>query len=108
MNGAIMIGLVENHRQAIQKLCQRYRVARLEIFGSAVNDNNFDIRLSDLDFLVEFLPLGMGQYADAYFGLLESLQELFQRDVDLVMTSAIKNKYFLEAVNKERKLIYAA
>ena len=108
MNGAIMIRLVENHRETIQRLCQKYRVARLEIFGSAVNDNNFDSRQSDLDFLVEFLPLGMGQYADAYFGLLESLQELFQRDVDLVMTSAIKNKYFLEAVNKERKLIYAA
>jgi predicted nucleotidyltransferase len=102
-----MIDLVENHREALQKLCHQYRVARLEIFGSAVNDKNFDNRQSDLDFLVEFLPLEMGQYADTYFGLLEALQELFQRDVDLVMTSAIKNKYFLESVNKERQLIYA-
>jgi len=51
--------------------------------------------------------LEMGQNADTYFGLRESLEELFHREVDLVMTCAIKNKYFLESINNERQLIYA-
>ncbi len=89
-------------------LCKRYSVRRLELFGSAATDEDFDAQRSDLDFLVEFLALKPGEHADAYFGLLESLQDLFERDVDLVMTRAIKNRYFLEAINRTRKMLYAA
>ena len=63
---------------------------------------------NDLDFLVEFLPLQAGEHFDAYFGLLEALGDLFQRPVDLVMTRAIKNPYFLKAVNQTRVVFYAA
>ena len=68
----------------------------------------FDPRTSDLDFLVEFLPLQLGEYADAYFGLLEALRELFERNIDLVMTGAIRNRYFLESINRSRTVLYAA
>ena len=57
---------------------------------------------------MEFLPLEPGHYADTYFGFWESLQALFGRPVDLVMTRAIKNPYFLEAVNETRTVLYAA
>jgi hypothetical protein len=86
----------------------KYRVRRLEIFGSALTGKNFDTEKSDLDFLVEFLPLKQGEYADTYFGLLKAMENLFKRHVDLVMTGAIKNRYFLEAINKNRKVLYAA
>ena len=93
--------LIEEKRNDLIRLCAKYRVRRLELFGSALT-NRFDPRTSDLDFLVEFLPLQPGEYADAYFGLLEALRELFQRDVDLVMTGAIRNRYFLESINRSR------
>jgi len=48
------------------------------------------------------------KYADAYFGLLEGLEALFERRIDLVMAEAIRNPYFLERVNQSRKEIYAA
>jgi hypothetical protein len=57
---------------------------------------------------VEFGPLPLGGYADAYFGLLESLEELFGRPVDLVVPSAIRNPYFLKAIEGTRTLLYAA
>jgi predicted nucleotidyltransferase len=57
---------------------------------------------------VEFLPLAPGKYADAYFGFLESLQDLFGRPVDLVVASSIKNPYFREAAERTRALLYAA
>lgn len=103
-----MIRLIESRREAIEQLCVRYRVRRLELFGSAATGREFDAESSDLDFLVEFLPLEPGQHADAYFGLLESLQELLERPVDLVMTTAIENPYFLQSVNQTRKVVYAA
>jgi len=99
--------LIEEKRHDLVRLCVKYRVRRLEIFGSALA-NRFDPRTSDLDFLVEFLPLQPGEYADAYFGLLEALRELFERNVDLVMTGAIRNRYFLESINRSRTVLYAA
>lgn len=103
-----MVGLIEENYEVLKSLCVRYRVRRLELFGSALTGNNFDPERSDLDFLVEFLPLKQGEYADAYFGLLEAIERLFNKDIDLVMTGAIKNLYFLESINKNRKVLYAA
>jgi predicted nucleotidyltransferase len=102
-----MIELIEGHRQELDELCRRHRVRTLELFGSAA-DGTFDPGRSDLDFLVEFHPLEPGQYADAYFGLLLGLEDLFRRKIDLIVPSAIRNRYFLESVNKSRKVLYAA
>jgi predicted nucleotidyltransferase len=98
---------ITSHQDQIAELCRRYRVRRLELFGSAVG-GNFDPQDSDLDFLVEFQPLDEGQHADAYFGLRESLEALLSRPVDLVMTRAIRNRYFLEAIEPTRTVLYAA
>jgi len=103
-----MIRLIEDNYKLLKRLCKQYRVKRFEVFGSSLTGEGFDPENSDLDFLVEFLPLQPGEHADAYFGLLEALQDLFSRHVDLVMPRAIKNPYFLESINKSRKVIYAA
>lgn len=101
-----MIPEIEQHRAELETLCRRFGVRRLELFGSAATDA-FHFGRSDLDFLVEFAPpLGPG-YADRYFGLLEALEALFGRPVDLVVASAIKNPYFRESVEKTRELLYA-
>jgi len=102
-----MIELIQQHVQELASLCQKHHVLRLELFGSAVT-GKFDTGASDLDFLVEFLPLQEGQYADAYFDLLFELQDLFGRDVDLVTANSIKNPYFIQAINQQKELLYAA
>lgn len=98
--------LIEDKRQELETLCRRYRVQRMELFGSAASQN-FDPMRSDLDFLVTFQELGTNEYADTYFGLLEDLQALFKRSVDLVMPSAIQNPFFRQAIESTRTLIYA-
>ncbi len=99
--------LVEDKRTELDELCRKFRVRRLEFFGSAA-DGSFDPETSDLDFLVEFLPLKPGEHFDAYFGLLEALEELFQRRVDLVSINAMRNPYFIRRVNQSRIPVYAA
>src|SRR5438309_5798732 len=81
------------------RLCYLNRAARAQGLRRA---GGFDSNRSDLDFLVEFLPLESGQYANAYFGLKEELEALFAPDVDLVMYSAIINPYFREELDRTR------
>lgn len=98
--------VIEEKRQELERVCRLRRVHRIEVFGSAAR-SDFDPGHSDLDFLVTFQELDQDQYADAYFGLLEDLQTLFQRPVDLVVTSAIQNPYFRQAVDSTKTLVYA-
>jgi len=98
---------IDLKREQIAELCRLHRVWRLALFGSAVREH-FDPERSDLDFLVEFEPLAPGTYARTYFGLLEALQQLFGRPVDLVIESAIKNPYFRQSVEQSQTLLYAA
>jgi hypothetical protein len=100
--------LVEDKLQQIIAVCMRHNVRRLDLFGSAAAGSGFDPQTSDLDFLVEFGELSRGEHANAYFGLLEDLEDLFQRPVDLVMTTAIRNPYFREGISSSKVLVYAA
>ena len=102
-----MFSQLTEHRGALEELCRRYKVRRLELFGSAAIGRDRPGE-SDLDFLVEFDPLPPGSYADTYFGLLENLQQLFGRPIDLVVASAIRNPYFRDAVERTKSLIYAS
>ena len=103
----MVIPLLAKQADELERLCRRYRVQRLDVFGSASVRGHLK-EDSDLDFLVEFQPEAMDAYADAYFGLLESLEQLFGRPVDLVIDSAIRNPYFRESVDESRTLVYAA
>jgi predicted nucleotidyltransferase len=102
-----MNSVLAEHRTELEALCCRYSVRRLELFGSAATGLE-RTGGSDLDFLVEFGPLPHGGYADAYFGLLESLEALYGRPVDLVVASAIRNPFFRQSVEQTRTLLYAA
>lgn len=90
----------------VRVLCARFGVQRLTLFGSAATER-FDPASSDLDFLVEFdgNPVGL---ANRYFGLVEALEALFDRPVDLVETRAITNEFFRAGVARACELLYAA
>ncbi len=102
-----MYPIIASRKSELEALCERFGVHRLEIFGSAAGER-FEASRSDLDFLVDFAPASPGELADRYFGLLEALEALFGRPIDLVMTAAIKNPYFLQGIQPSRKLLYAA
>jgi hypothetical protein len=103
-----MIRLIRAHLETLERLCQKHRVQRLELFGSAASGRGFDESASDLDFLVEFQPLSPQAHADAYFGLLTDLQDLFSLSIDLVEVRAVSNPYLLQAIEESRELLYAA
>jgi predicted nucleotidyltransferase len=96
-----------HHKPELYELCRRFRVRRLELFGSAATGRHLP-EGSDLDFLVEFATLSPGSYADTYFDFREALENLFDSSVDLVVASAIKNPYFRQSVEESKVLLYAA
>jgi uncharacterized protein len=98
--------LIDKKRNEIVDLCRRYRVRALELFGSAVN-NRFDPLTSDIDFLVDYKALPPKEHAACYFGLLFSLQDLLEREIDLVELSAVRNPYSLKSIAPDRVLLYA-
>lgn len=101
------LAILHRHRDQLAELCRRYGVRRLEVFGSAVADD-FEPSRSDLDFLVDYDDPDGGDPVDRYFGLLEGLERLFERRVDLVVARAMSNPYFIRQVNAQRRLVYAA
>jgi uncharacterized protein len=96
---------IRNHLPELSALCRQYGVRRLELFGSAAGRRD---RVGDLDFLVEFEALAPDRYADSYFGLLEALERLFGQRIDLVMTSAVTNPYFLQGIARSRTVLYGS
>ncbi len=102
-----MTAEIEARRADLENLCRRHGVARLALFGSALRDD-FDSDTSDLDFAVEFSHMSPSEHAGAYFGLLEDLESLFARGVDLVEISAVRNPYLRREIEERQETLYAA
>ena len=92
------------HTKYISKLCETHKVKSLYAFGSVLTDK-FDAN-SDIDLIVEFANVNLEDYADNYFDLKFSLEEILKRPIDLLEEKAIKNPYFKQAVNQQRQLVY--
>jgi uncharacterized protein len=102
-----MADVIETRKTELENLCRRHGVARLALFGSALR-NDFDPEKSDLDFAVEFPTMTPSEHAGAYFGFLEDLESLFERRVDLVEISAIRNSYLRQEIEERQETLYAA
>jgi hypothetical protein len=102
-----MQSIIVARRKEIAELCRRFHVQRLDLFGSA-SRGDFDPSRSDVDLLVEFGPSEELKALDPYFGLKDALEELLDRPVDLVVSSAVTNPYIRKSIEETRESLYAA
>jgi predicted nucleotidyltransferase len=96
--------LLDQYTNDIEQLCVQHRVKRLYAFGSVLTAQFKEG--SDVDFIVDFEPLDVSQYADNYFDFKFALEDTLHRPVDLLEEKAIKNPYFRKAVETQRQLVY--
>ena len=96
--------LLDKHIIDIRKLCSDHKVRQLYAFGSVLT-TKFNNE-SDVDLVVDFDPIDVSLYADNYFDFKFSLQDILKRPIDLLEEKAIKNPYFKQSVNQQRKQIY--
>ncbi len=98
--------LIELNLQKIIDLCRRHKVKSLSVFGSILTDRFND--KSDVDLLVNFDTTDHENwdYVGNYFDFQEALEKLLGRKVDLVVEKGLKNKFFIQNVNRTKQLIY--
>jgi uncharacterized protein len=100
--------IMEQNLTSIQALAREYGVARLEVFGSVCTPE-FDPERSDVDFLVEYPDdYDFGPWLGRVQDLQQALADLLGYDVDLVMISALRNKWFRRLANETRTVVYDA
>ena len=88
----------------IKSLCIVHNVKALFAFGSVVTDHFSDS--SDIDLLISFKPMELGDYADNCFEIADKFEEIFNRSVDLITEKYLKNPYFINSINKKKTLLY--
>jgi predicted nucleotidyltransferase len=98
--------LIENNREAINELCRRHGVRRLEAFGSILRED-FDAGRSDVDILVEFDPSVAASFTN-FLDLKEALEALFGRSVDLIELRAVRNRRLRYYIEQSKFPIYDA
>jgi nucleotidyltransferase len=98
--------LIELNLQRILELCRKHRVKTLSVFGSILTDRFND--QSDVDLLVDFeqADLESFDYVSNYFDLKDSLEQLFNRTVDLIEYGENLNPIFKALVDKKKRIIY--
>lgn len=96
---------MSNKIELLKPIFQSHKVEKAYLFGS-VTTEKFSAH-SDIDLLVTFQgnidPLEKGEL---WWSLYDTLKAHFNREVDLVTESSMKNPYFIEEVNNTRQLIY--
>jgi predicted nucleotidyltransferase len=98
------MNILNQYSQEIRQLCATHGVRSLFAFGSAIR-NDFNTE-SDIDLLVEFEHTDLAGYANNYFDLKFSLEQLLKHPIDLLETKAINNPYFKMNMERHMQKIY--
>jgi len=96
--------IIDENIDKIRALCNKHKVSKLFVFGSILTDN-FK-KSSDIDLLVDFSGVDLYNYADNYFDLKTSLEELLGRQIDLLEDKAVKNPYLRKTIDSSKQIIY--
>ena len=94
------------HMSEIRRLCERYGVVKLELFGSATGQE-FDPEKSDFDFIATFADKRPGtRFGFRFLDFEKQLSALVGRPVDVISDQPLRNPFFARTVNDSRKKIY--
>ncbi len=88
----------------IKAFCEKWKVKEFSLFGSVLRDD-FGPE-SDVDVLIELFDYeGIGLYE--WMDMIEELEGLFHRKVDMVDLQGLKNPFRRQEIITTRQVIYA-
>ena len=88
------------------EICKAHKVSKLYAFGSVVTQDKFTDE-SDVDLAIEIdQTLEPLQQGEMWWQLFDKLPQLFNRKVDIVNTQNLRNKYFIQNLNRTKVTIY--
>lgn len=97
--------LIKERYAAFAEVCRSHKVSKIYAFGSSIT-RHFDPDKSDIDIVVRVDiddPIARGE---TLLSLWDSLEELFNRKVDLLTENSIRNPYLKASINRTKMLIY--
>jgi predicted nucleotidyltransferase len=94
----------EKNIDQIKQLCKEFRVKNFSVFGSVLTDNFSSD--SDIDFVVDFYENDPIKYTDLYFELKEKLEQIFNRQIDLIEDRGIRNSFFRKEIDESKVVLY--
>lgn len=100
----IEINISEEHLAQIKKLCELYKVKSLFAFGSVTNSLfNSD---SDIDLIVDIDSSDPIEYSENYFEFKFKLQQLLERNIDLIEKKALSNPFLKDEIDQTKILVH--
>ena len=101
------LALVQPQLEAIIAACRKHHVVHLHAFGSVLRPD-YRPAVSDIDLIVDLLPMDASKLYRAYFALLNDLRQgLASRD-DVVIADAVRNPIGRQAIDASKEQIFAA
>ena len=92
-------------KSGVEAFCRKWQVAELSLFGSALSDQFRPD--SDVDILVTFAPDAGWSLMD-WADMVDELEEIFGRPVDLVEKQGLRNPFRRKAILDSAQVIHAA
>ena len=86
-------------------LCKSHNVKNIYAFGSAVT-TNFDDETSDIDLLIEIDSDDPIERGENLMSIWDKFEAFFQKKVDLLTNSSIKNPILRKNIDATKILIY--
>lgn len=100
------MNIIDKQINQIASLCAQHGVKELYLFGSALREDFGQD--SDIDLAAVFRRNGVAGSFDQYFNFKAELERLFNRQVDIVCPSSVRNSVFRREIEETKRLIYAA
>jgi len=95
---------LDNYRNALPPLCEKYHVDKLWAFGSVLTDSFRPD--SDVDLIVDFDDKSVDDIFITFFDFKFSLEELLKRPVDLMAEQPIDNPILRRSIERTKQLVY--
>jgi uncharacterized protein len=86
-------------------LCKTHKVKYLYAFGSSISER-FDPNKSDIDLLVEIDSKDPIDKGEKLLSLWDLFETFFNRKVDLLTDSSIRNPFLRKSIDSTKVLIY--
>jgi len=92
-------------QKKIGDFCLKWKISEMALFGSVLSDEFHPD--SDIDILVSFKDdAGWGLFD--FVDMIDELQDMFGRKVDLVEKDSLRNPFRRQAILARNEVIYAA
>jgi hypothetical protein len=101
----LLLEQIRTNQTEFISLCTAHEVKTLYAFGSVTNDS-FLPESSDIDLLVEIENQDPIRRGEQLLALWEKFEVFFNRKVDLITQTSIKNPILRQTINASKVLIY--